>query len=450
MDKFFKPKSIAVIGASRNPDKVGSVILNNLLQAKFKGKIFPINPNADMLQGVRCHPSVLAVKDKIELAVISVPADVSVRVTEECGKKGIKNIIMVTAGFSEAGDKLLEKQLLDVLQKYKIKLLGPNVLGVLDMHTGLDTLFLPEARLKRPEKGGISFLCQSGAVGSTTLDLMADKGYGFAKFISYGNALNVNETDLLEYLGKDRDTKVICLYIEGIREGKRFLEAAKKISAKKPIIMVKGGMTKSAEAATFSHTASLAGSGEVYRGALKQCGIILAEDLSELFNFAKILEKRKKPNGRKVQVITNGMGYGVLSMDYIEKNNLLPARINDSTLRKLKGKMPPLVNIGNPMDLIGDATNERYVLAMDAALKDSNVDVLLTVILFQTPLIDEKLIEIVSKMNRKSPKPIVIVSTGGKFTQRLARIIEEKGLPTFVYPDEALKAVRAMCEYYHI
>ena len=169
-----------------------------------------------------------------------------------------------------------------------------------------------------------------------------------------------------------------------------------------------------------------------------------------MFDFAKILEKRKKPNGRKVQVITNGMGYGVLSMDYIEENGLVPAKLNAKTIEKLKEKMPPLVNIGNPMDLIGDATNERYVLSINASLKDPNVDILLAIVLFQTPLIDEKLIDIISKMNKKTSKPIVIVSTGGKFTQRLARIVEEKGLPVFVYPDEALKAIKAMCEYYKI
>jgi acetate---CoA ligase (ADP-forming) len=448
MDKFFNPTSIAIIGASRNPDKVGHVILNNLLKANFPGKLYPINPSADALKNIKCYPSVLDVKNKIDLAIIVVPASIALKAVEDCGKKNIKHMIMVTAGFSETGNHDLENKLLVLLNKYKIQLLGPNVLGVFNTHSNLDTLFLPSSRIHRPQKGYISFICQSGAVGSATVDLFSSQGFKFSKFVSYGNALNVNETDLIEYLGNDSKTKVICLYIEGVRNGKKFIEVCKKVSKKKPIIMIKGGLTTTAARATLSHTASLAGSGKVYEGALKQANIIQASTLSEMFNFAKLLSKNKKPKGRKVQVITNGMGYAVLSMDYIELNNLEASTLSKKTLDTLKKKLPPLVNVDNPLDLIGDADNKRYKLALEACVKDSNVDIILLITLFQTPLIDERLTEMISKIYKSSKKPIAIVATGSKFTQDNIKQLEKKGIPCFSFPDEAVAAIRALCEYH--
>lgn len=448
MDKFFNPKSVAVIGASRNPQKVGHVILRNLIDAGYKGKIYPINPNADFITNLKCYPSVLDVKDQIDLAVISVPVETSLQSVKECGEKGIKHIIMVTAGFSEVGNVKEEQHLSLLLKKYNIKLIGPNVLGILDSHSKLDTLFLPRLRLTRPKEGNISFICQSGAVGSATLDLVSREGYGFAKFISYGNALDINESDLLEYLGDDKKTKVICMYIEGIKDGKRFMEIASRVTKKKPVIAIKGGITEAGSKAALSHTASLAGSYEIYKGAFKQAGIIWADSLEDLFNYAKILEKSVKPSGSKVLVITNGGGYGILCADSIQQNNLKMASFSDSSIKSLRKQLPPLVSLKNPVDLVGDADNKRYETVLETAMYDKNIDVVLVVILYQTPLITSDIVEMVSELNRLKKKPIVVVSTGGDFTELHKKDLESYGVPCYTFPDQAVKSIRVLCEYY--
>ena len=219
MQNFFTPKSVAVIGASKNKKKIGHIIFKQII-TKYKGKVYPINPKEEKILNKKCYPSVLKVRAKIDLAVIAVPAKAALNVIESCGKKKIRNIILVTSGFKEIGNHDLEKQLYNLLKKYKIKCVGPNCLGIFDAHSNLDTLFLPEEKLTRPNKGSISFISQSGALGSALVDLAAYEGYGFAKFISYGNATNLDESDYLEYLDKDPKTKVICLYIEGIKDGK--------------------------------------------------------------------------------------------------------------------------------------------------------------------------------------------------------------------------------------
>lgn len=448
MDKFFNPKSIAIIGASREEHKVGYVTLKNLIEANYKGKIYPINPNAPTILDTECYPSVLKVKDKIDCALIAVPAKISIKVLEECGKKGIKNIIMVTAGFSEIGNKDLEKKLENTIKKYKIRLIGPNCLGILDTHNNFDTLFLPASRLVRPKKGKISFITQSGATGSTVLDLMAKENYGFAKFISYGNATDINETDLIEYLGNDKDTGVICLYIETVKDGKRFLKVAKKISQKKPIIAIKGGITEAGAKATLSHTASLAGSFEIYKGAFKQAGIIQADSLEELFNYAKILEKSIKPKGKKVQIITNGGGFGILCADHLSLNNLKIEEPSKITISKLKKQFPSTYIVNNPIDLTGSATADSYKKALDACIIDKKIDIIIVILLYQTPQLDTNVVNSVINLNKKKKKPIIVISMGGDFTQKYKTVLEEHGIPCFTYPKNVANSVKVLCDYY--
>ena len=448
LDKFFKPKSIAVIGASRDQNKIGHVILKNLIDAGFKGKIFPVNPKADEIINLKCYGSVLDVKEDIDLAIISVPAEVAVQVVKECGIKDITAIAMITAGFSEVGNEKAEKEILDLIKQYDIRLIGPNMLGLLDLYSNLDTIFLPRLRLTRPHPGGISFICQSGAVGSATLDLAAYQGYGFSKFISYGNALDLNECDFLEYLGNDPKTKVICMYIEGIKDGKRFMKVAKKVSQKKPIIAIKGGTTEEGKQAALSHTASLAGSFEIYKGAFKQTGIIYAQNLEELFDFARILDKSIKPKGDKIQIITNGGGYGILCADNISENNLKLAVMSTETRKFLQKKTSPISIIKNPIDLAGDADTKRYELALESCVKDNNIDIILAVILYQTPLITSDIVSVVSELNSLKKKPIIVVSTGGDFTELHKKNLEYRGIPCYTFPSNAVKSIKALCDYH--
>ena len=444
LDPFFHAKSIAVIGASREPGKVGNTILKQLMGRDFK--LYPVNPKATDVLGLKSYASVLQVPAKVELAVIATPGPTVPGILDQCGKKGIRHVVIISAGFKEVGNVKLEKELQDKLKGNKITCIGPNCLGIFDAHSHMDMLFLPKERLKRPHAGVISFISQSGATGSAVLDLAAYENYGFAKFISYGNAANVDESDLLDYLAKDPDTKVICMYIEGIHDGRKFLETAKK--CKKPIIVIKGGVTEAGGKAAKSHTGALAGSADVYFGAFKQANVIVAHKMEELFEFAKLFEKiRIRACGDRVQVITNGGGYGILTADAIVHYGLRLATPG-KPIKALQKVFPPHVVVSNPIDVLGDATTERYKLALEAALKDTNNDGILLITLTQTPLLDnELLVQVVREAYEKAHKPIILVSTGSEYALKLKKQFEAVGLPCFTFPSNAVRAFAAYAHY---
>ena len=448
LEKFFKAKSVAIVGVSKDPKKVGHVIFRNLLDANFHGKLFLVNPNAYEILNREVYKSLTEIREEVELAVIAVPAKKVLDVIKDCGKRKIKNVVVISSGFKEIGNEKLELQLKDLVTKLKINLIGPNCLGVFDATTKLDTLFLPRYRLKRPSSGGISFISQSGAIGSAILDLATTENYGISKFVSYGNATTIDESDILEYLSHDKETKVICMYLEGIKDGKKFIEIAKKVTKIKPIIAIKGGLTQEGSKAILSHTGSLAGTEEVYYGAFKQSGIIIAHSLKEMFNYAKILEKSILPKGDRVQIITNGGGYGILSTDAIIKNNLKLAELSKDTFTKLKKLMPEIVIVGNPMDLVGDATTERYQVAIENCLDDKNSDILLVNLLYQTPLISTDVVDIITELNDLKKKPIIVVSTGGEFTELLKKTLENNNIPCYTFPEEAVNSIKALTDYY--
>ena len=306
-------------------------------------------------------------------------------------------------------------------------------------------LFLPKERLKRPQPGTISFITQSGATGSAVLDLAAHENYGFAKFASYGNAANVDESDLLEYFAKDPETKTICIYVEQVQNGKKFLETAEK--CKKQIVVIKGGITEAGAKAAKSHTGALAGSAEVYYGAFKQANVIIAHKMEELFEFAKLLEKtRVKASGDKVQIITNGGGYGILTADAITHYGLKLAQAG-RPIKALQKTFPAHVIVDNPIDLLGDATVERYKLAIEAAIKDTNNDSIILIALTQTPRLDESLVQIIKEQYTKSHKPIIMVTTGSEYAIRLKKQFETAGIPCFTFPENAVRALAAYTHY---
>ena len=449
LDSFFNAQSIAIVGVSRDPNKVGHVIFRNFIDGGYKGKVFVVNPNAENILNYHAYASVLDIPEKIELAIIAVPAEIVPKVLEECGKRKVQHVIIVTAGFKEVGNYKLEKKLEDVIKKYKLRVIGPNALGVFDAYSKIDSLFLPRFRMSRPKEGVISFVCQSGAIGSSVVDLATAEGHGFAKFISYGNAVDVDETDLIEYLGNDEKTKVICLYIEAVKDGRKFLEVCKKVSKKKPIIAIKGGVTEAGAKATLSHTGSLAGSAEIYFGAFKQADVIHAENLEDMFDFAKILEKCITPRGGHVQIITNGGGYGILAVDTMAKNGVELAELSKDTKKELRKQLPPIINITNPLDLAGDATTGRYKLCIDACMKDKNVDVLLVIVLVQTPLIATDIVDVLIEASDLKKKPIVVVSAGGEYTEVMRRNLEQNKIPTYTYPEDAVRAVQQLVKYYN-
>lgn len=439
LDAFFKAENIALIGASHEQNKIGNVLMKNLLKNKT---VFPVNPNIDVVMNRHSFKSVLEIEEKIDLAIIAIKAELVPDVVEQCGKKKIKNVLIISSGFSEIGNEKLNEQLKLKLEKYNISCIGPNCLGIYDSYSELDAIFLSQQKLKRPGQGKISFISQSGALGGAMLDYMAGTKIGISKFISYGNAINLNECDFLEYLMNDENTKVVCFYVEQIKDGKRFLEVAKKLTKTKPLIIFKGGVTEEGNKAALSHTGSLAGDAKIYEGIFKQVKAIQVDNLEDLFFVSNLFEKFSEfKKGERIQIITNGGGYGIICTDQIAKNNLKLAEFSSKIKDKLKKELPPIINIGNPIDLMGDATNERYKLALNACLEETNIDAVLLVILYQTPLINEDIVDVVVEAQEKKKKPILVIVPKNAEGD-ISELLEEKGILCFEFPEDAVRALR--------
>lgn len=448
LDNFFKPRMVAVVGASRNPAKIGHVIMKNMVDGGFKGKVYPVNPEAKEILGFRCYKSISEINEIIDLAVIAVPSEFVLKVVDDCHKKKIKDVLIVTAGFGEVGNHKLEEQLKEKLDKNGMRCVGVNCLGVFDAHNRFDTLFLPRYRLTRPKAGGISFVCQSGAIGSAILDIAAYSGYSFSKFVSYGNATQLDESDFIEYLLHDENTKVICLYAEGIKDGEKFFETLKRTTSVKPVIVLKGGLTDAGMKATISHTGSLAGNKDVFFGILNQTNAIRADSLEEMFHIAALFEKKVDFANNRVQIITNGGGYGIVTTDAIAASkHLRMADMSSITASEIKKKAPEHMNVGNPLDLLGDATTERYRDALSLTLADKNIDGVVLIALYQTPLLTTEIVEVITEAHRNSKKPIIVISTGGEFTELLSKSLMERGIPVFNFPTETITALDKVVNY---
>ncbi len=328
-------------------------------------------------------------------------------------------------------------------------MLGPNCLGVMDPRSRIDTMFLPTYKLSRPNVGYVSFVSQSGAVGSTILDLIAGEGFGLSKFISYGNAAYVDESDILEYLMDDDDTKVIIMYIEGIKDGKKFIDVAKRITKKKPVVILKGGRTALGQAAAHSHTASLAGDYEVYEGVFEQFGFTIANDITDLLYYTKALVSEPEPKGNRIAIITNGGGAGVLTTDAVgSASNLKMAELSPQSKTILSKSMPPLVNIRIPLDLAGDAGGDRYETAVSVLKDDKNVDMLIVITLFQTPGADSSVVAKLVHFKEYMDKPMIVISIGAEYTSVHASMMESAGLPVYDSPSAAVRSLSELFKYY--
>jgi acetyl coenzyme A synthetase (ADP forming)-like protein len=442
------PKSVAVIGASKNPEKVGHVIMQNYIGVGFDGSLYPVNINADGdILGFKTYRSVLDIKKQIDLAVIAVPAQAVPSALEECGKAKVKGVVVVSGGFSEVGETGLQDQLVSIARKYSMPVVGPNCLGVMDPRSRVDTLFLPTFKLDKPGIGTVSFASQSGAVGSTILDMIAHEGFGLARFISYGNAAVVDEVDILNYLSKDKDTHVIVFYMEGVKRGKAFIEVAREATRRKPIVIMKGGRTEAGAKAAQSHTASLTGSYQAYEAVFRQFGFTIANDMSEMLEFAKIFDSQPMVTGNRIAVITNGGGTGVLATDALYDNGLVMAELSDGSKKILSKTMPKIVNIRLPLDMAGDADDTRFASALETVTNDPNVDAIMAIALFQTPGADSRVAATLMRYGTGSKKPLVVVSAGGDYTQSHKKTIESSGVPVYESPGVAAKALKALIDY---
>lgn len=449
LDVFFEAGSIAVVGASREPGKIGHEILRSLVDSGYGGEIYPVNPKYHEVLGLRCFDSVLSVPGVLELAVLAVPARIIPRVVEECGLKGVRGVVVISGGFSESGGVGVELQseLVSTARRYGIRIIGPNCIGIFNPYTRIDTFFQSYERMLRPSRGGVAFLTQSGTYGCTLLEWMALEGVGLSKFVSYGNMCDVDEAELLSYLGDDSKTRIIAFYMESVRSGRRFIEAAARVSRLKPIVVLKAGRTEAGGRAVLSHTGNLAGRYEVVKAAFKKAGIIQVQDVEELFDTIKIFSFCPPPRGGGLAMITNGAGPCVMASDAASELGLRLSQYSKTTGERLRNSLPPYALIGNPVDLTGSATVRDYVTASKILLEDPKVDVLALFFVFQdTPLEDEVVYEILKL--REYGKPIVAMASGGPYTVKQARRLQGGGIPVFPTPERLIRAVKNFLEYY--
>ncbi|MCK5451836.1 MAG: CoA-binding protein [Candidatus Aenigmarchaeota archaeon] len=448
INKFFKPKNVAIIGASANRKKLGNNILVNF-KKMFKGDIYPVNVNEKEIEGLKCYNSVKSIKEKVDLAVIVVPAKIANMVIEECGECGVRAAIIISAGYRESGSEgiILENQLKAIIKKNKVSVIGPNCIGVLDSYSGVDTIFSPYERMERPKEGSISVISQSGSFGTALIDWCSEQRLGINKFVSFGNRADVGECDLVNFFSKDSKTKLIILYLEGPKNGKELMDVLKKTTKNKPVIVLKAGKSDKGATAVASHTGSLAGSYQVFSSAMKQCGATEARTLDELFDFTKVLSKLGPARGNKVAIVTNGGGYGVLSADACMHEGLELAELSHKSVKNIKKVMPGFAGVHNPLDIIGDATEERFRIALENCVKDKNVDIVVVFIWALGTTLDSGIAETIVKIAKKSKKPFICGGIGSDYTKNVLLALETAGIPTFPTPWRAMKAAKILYNY---
>ena len=446
LDAIFRPKSVAIIGASRTPGKVGHVLTRNMLESGFSGKIYPINPNADEILGLTCYKSIVDVPDDVDLAVVSIPSGGVLEVAEECGRKGVKALIVISAGFKETGREgaKLERQLIEIGIKYGMRIQGPNCLGMIDTSTPLNLSFAAAM----PQAGRIGFISQSGALGTAVLDWVIEEGIGFSSFISLGNKADLDEVDFIEAMEEDENISVVLLYLESIEKGRRFIEVANKVVKKKPIIVLKGGTSTAGARAAGSHTGAMVGSFVAYQTAFDKSGVIMVDSVEELFNHAIAFTEQPLPRGEGVAIVTNAGGPGILATDLCEKLNVNLAHISRQTRNRFIEKLPPAASMRNPIDILGDARADRYEFAVELSLEDENVRAVVVILTPQAMTESVATAEAIVEINRElHKKPIMAVFMGGGAVEEASEYLRKNGVPCFDFPEKAIKTVAAMFEY---
>jgi acyl-CoA synthetase (NDP forming) len=465
---FFDPKSVAVVGASRKVNKAGYVIFKNFAENKrtglFKGDLYPINPSEDTVLGYKCYPTLVKVPiDEIELVVVIVPAAAVPQVMEDASQKKAKAAIIITSGFGETGNHELENRVREICFKSGIRVLGPNCLGVYDPLTGIDTLFLPETKVlisgeeviatPRPIPGEIAVVTQSGAFGAATLDYLAGRQLGISKFVSFGNRLDLDESDLLQYFFKDESTKGILVYLEGIKDGKRFMEISKKVTEIKPVVVLKTGRTIAGAKAAMSHTGSMAGADDIYNTVFLQTGIIRASDMNEFFDNCKALVFQPPASGNNIAIITDAGGPGIMASDECEFKGLRIGELSRESVNALeemrqRKEIPEYASISNPIDLTGSVTTDMFVNATKIILEDSAVNGIIILGLHHVPGLQEDFIDRIANLTKHYTKPVVFCDIGETEMALYVRSKFEKfGIPAYASPEDAARAMASLYNY---
>jgi len=429
---FFTPQGVAIIGASQNPEKLSNGIVRNMLSYGYKGKIYPVNPKAKEINGLKCYSSILDITDRVDLAVIILPSKFIPNVLRDCGKKGVKAVTVISGGFKEVGreGESLELELLKIIDQYPMRMIGPNCVGTINLITGMNTTFIRGM----PATGGIGFISQSGAVCGGVVDHIANKGIGFSHFLSLGNMADVSETDMIEYLAEDKDTSVIAVYMEGVRDGRRFIDVCKKVTPKKPVVVLKAGRSDEGAKAVSSHTGSLAGSHAAYQAAFAQAGIIEVFSITDLLNVSMALDWLSVPKGNHAVIVTNSGGPAAIASDSFSQNGITLADLSEATKQKLADKLNPAAQVANPVDMLGGANEDAYQHSMLTALNDDNVDMALA-ILVPTSLVDpEKIAQAVISAVAETQKPVVSCLMGFEAVQNAVKMLHANKIPCVDFP----------------
>jgi acetyl coenzyme A synthetase (ADP forming)-like protein len=447
LDRFFNPGSIAVVGATPKAGKIGNILLTNLSRfvtaaegGAERRKLFAVNPKYEGIAGIACYPSVTKIPDRVELVIIAIPAEHVPRVLEECGETGITHVVVISAGFKETGREgaILEADLVRLSTRYDLQVIGPNCLGIINTHAGLNATF----GTVQPAQGTIAFLSQSGAFILAVIDWAMQAGVGFSKVVSLGNKAVLDESDFIEYLAADDATSVIALYLEDVRDGRRFMDVVRATSRKKPVVVMKSGRTEAGAKAASSHTGSLAGSVEAFRTAFRQAGVVEAHSIEDLFDFSQILSRVSLITGG-LAIVTNSGGPGVMAADALEDLGLTLASLKRETIENLRALQ--LANFYNPIDIRGDADSEKFGAALEIAAADEGVGALIAILSPTAPIDFEKAGDYVLRVNAK--KPVIPVFMGGDTVGETVKRLKQHGIANYFDPVRAVQAFSAVQEH---
>jgi 3-hydroxypropionyl-CoA synthetase (ADP-forming) len=451
MEKFFTPQSVALVGASATPGKVGNSVLDSLAKHDYTGKVYPINPKAEEILGVKCYPAVDAVPDAVDLVVVCVDLSVTAPVLEQCAKKGVHNVVIVSGGGKELGGEraAYEAQVKELSEKHKIRIIGPNCIGMFNAANRLDCAFQGQERMVRAKLGNVALLSQSGTMGISFLE-SADS-FGLSKMVSYGNRSDVDEADMIWYLANDPQTKVIALYVEGFGDGRKFIETAKQVmkEKKKPVVIWKSGRTEAGAKQAASHTGSLGGSNAIIMGAFKQAGIISVDSYQELVAVTKALAWQPAAKGNRAAMCSNGAGPMIGGIDHFERLGLELAKVSQKTLDDMKAHFPPtyVIGKGNPADVTGGANAEDYRYTIEKFYEDPNVDIVMPWFVFQDDPLEETIIDHLANFSKQQKKPLLVGGNGGPYTAKVSALIEKQGVPVYDDLRDWVAAASALAQW---
>jgi len=447
LDAFFTPKSIAVVGASANKEKLGAVVYHNILAHGFRGRVYPVNVKGGAIGKKKVFTSVVDIPGKVDLALIVIPAPFVADVIRECGKKRIRAAIIISAGFGEIGakGKVLEEKLLHVARAAHVRVLGPNCLGLISPVRKLNASFAEGL----PDTGGVAVLSQSGAMAVAITDWALDMDIGFSALVSLGNKGDVEEEELLKYFARDPKTKVIVAYLESIKHGRGFLRTLNRVTQNKPVVVLKPGKSTQAQAAVASHTGSLAGTYEVQHASLAAAGAVVVNSLEELFLFTQAFEKKHILKNQRVAIVTNAGGPGIIATDALIGSGFSLAQFAPKTVATLKRKLPEAASTHNPVDVVGDAPASRYAAALRTVIQDAGVDAVVAILTHQYVTETEKIARSIIRVSQQSKKPLFVSFVGGKGVERGRDMLSDQDVPQFLFPEQAVRALHALWRAKH-